>query len=79
MIQRTVKLPRPLQLQVDNSISAAAMWRNLLMGSKAERGVDLVRLRDLMHSEVKNLMTRKEMGRLSVGPRKSTWEEIGVA
>ncbi|KZT56176.1 hypothetical protein CALCODRAFT_436163 [Calocera cornea HHB12733] len=66
LVQKMVRLHRPLQLLCDNSVAAAAIWRNILMGSKPERQVDLERLRDLVSSEVKNLRTRKDMGRLSI-------------
>ena len=51
------------------------------MGSRAERPVDLVRLRDLIHTEVKNLRQRKEQGKLSISatPRPNwTWDEVGA-
>lgn len=38
------------------------------MGSRAERSLDLERLRDLINTEVKNLKQRKAMGKLSVMP-----------
>ncbi|CAE6417026.1 unnamed protein product [Rhizoctonia solani] len=66
LVQKMVRINRPLQLLVDCSVAAAAIWRNLLMGSKAERSVDLERLRDLISTEVKSLKQRKEMGRLTV-------------
>lgn len=65
-----VRISRPLQLLADCSVAAAAIWRNLLMGSKAERSVDLERLRDLISTEVKSLKQRKEMGRLTVSSGK---------
>jgi hypothetical protein len=64
--QRILKINRPLQLLVDNSVGAAGIWRNLLMGTKPERLVELDRLRDLVSQEVKTLRQRKEMGKLSV-------------
>jgi hypothetical protein len=66
MIQKLVRLHRPMQLPIDNSVAAAGIWRNLLMGSKAERSLDLERLRDLINQEVKNLRQRKQLGKLSV-------------
>jgi len=48
------------------------------MGSRAERSLDLERLRDLINTEVKNLRQRKIQGKLSLSsavPPK--WEEIG--
>ena len=38
------------------------------MGSRAERSLDLERLRDLINTEVKNLKQRKQMGKLSISP-----------
>ncbi|KAG9086421.1 hypothetical protein FRC06_003094 [Ceratobasidium sp. 370] len=73
LVQKMVRINRPMQLLVDCSVAAAAIWRNLLMGSKAERSVDLERLRDLVSTEVKSLKQRKEMGRLTVS--NSKWEE----
>ncbi|KAL5523853.1 hypothetical protein ACEPAG_8026 [Sanghuangporus baumii] len=66
LMQKMVRLHRPMQLSIDNSVAAAGIWRNLLMGSRAERPVDLERLRDLINTEVKNLRQRKEQGKLSV-------------
>ncbi|QRV82591.1 cellulosome anchoring protein, cohesin region [Ceratobasidium sp. AG-Ba] len=73
LVQKMVRINRPMQLLVDCSVAAAAIWRNLLMGSKAERSVDLERLRDLINTEVKSLKQRKEMGRLTVSNNK--WDE----
>ncbi|KAG9105553.1 hypothetical protein FRC07_009198 [Ceratobasidium sp. 392] len=73
LVQKMVRINRPMQLLVDCSVAAAAIWRNLLMGSKAERSVDLERLRDLVSTEVKSLKQRKEMGRLTVS--NSKWDE----
>lgn len=66
VMQRMIRLHRPLQLQVDNSVAAAAIWRNLIMGSKADRLVDLERLRDLIRQEVKGIKSKKEQGKLSL-------------
>lgn len=79
LMQKMVRLHRPLQLAIDNSVAAAGIWRNLLMGSRAERPVDLERLRDLINTEVKNLRQRKEQGKLSVSAamRQNFWEEMG--
>jgi hypothetical protein len=77
LVQKMVRLHRPMQLLVDNSVAAAAIWRNLLMGSKAERSVDLVRLRELVSTEVKALKQRKDLGRLSIGVGKADWENLG--
>lgn len=76
--QKMVRLHRPMQLPIDNSVSAAGIWRNILMGSRAERSLDLERLRDLINTEVKNLKQRKMMGKLSVTPvatgRAAAWD-----
>lgn len=53
-------------LGVDNSVAAGGIWRNILMGSRAERSLDLQRLRDLINTEVKNLRQRKVQGKLSL-------------
>ncbi|CUA77213.1 hypothetical protein RSOLAG22IIIB_12617 [Rhizoctonia solani] len=66
LVQKMVRINRPLQLSTDCSVAAAAIWRNVIMGSKAERIVDLERLRDLISTEVKSLKNRKEMGRLTI-------------
>jgi len=76
LMQKMVRLHRPLQLGIDNSVAAAGIWRNLLMGSRAERSVDLERLRDLINTEVKNLRQRKQMGKLSIGQPKPNWEDM---
>lgn len=46
------------------------------MGSRAERSLDLERLRDLINTEVKNLRQRKSMGKLSIGSLKPNWEDM---
>ncbi|CAG7854225.1 SubName: Full=Uncharacterized protein {ECO:0000313/EMBL:CCA67536.1} [Serendipita indica DSM 11827] len=71
VVQRMIRLHRPLQLQVDNSVAAAAIWRNLIMGSKADRLVDLERLRDLIRQEVKGIRQKKEQGKLSLSLSRS--------
>jgi hypothetical protein len=72
MSQRIDRLHRPLQPDTDNSVAAAGIWRNLIMGSRAERSVDLERVRDLINTEVKNLRLRKLVGKLSIAP---IWED----
>lgn len=71
-----VRLHRPAQLPIDNSVAAAGIWRNILMGSRGERSLDLERLRDLINTEVKNLRQRKILGRLAIPmPRQDlNWE-----
>lgn len=79
LTQKMVRLHRPMQLSIDNSVAAAGIWRNLLMGSRAERPVDLERLRDLINTEVKNLRQRKEQGKLSVAAQirqNWNWDEM---
>ncbi|CCM05715.1 uncharacterized protein FIBRA_07947 [Fibroporia radiculosa] len=76
LMQKMVRLHRPMQLGIDNSVAAAGIWRNLLMGSRAERSLDLERLRDLINTEVKNLRQRKQMGKLFIGPPKPNWEDM---
>lgn len=79
-MQKMVRLHRPNQLDTDNAVAAAGIWRNLLMGSRAERPVDLERLRDLIQTEVKNLRQRKEQGKLSVAAANRqnwNWQELG--
>ena len=50
LMQKMVRLHRPMQLPIENSVAAAGIWRNLLMGSRAERSLDLERLRDAPHA-----------------------------
>ena len=76
LVQKMVRLHRPLQLPVDNSITAAGIWRNVLMGSRADRSADLERLRDLINKEVKNLKQRKQLGKLSIGAPTLAWEDM---
>ncbi|KZV82511.1 hypothetical protein EXIGLDRAFT_626913 [Exidia glandulosa HHB12029] len=76
LYQNHVRMPRPLQYIIDNSVAAAAIWRNLLMSAKAERAIDLERLRDLVNMEVRNLRQRKEMGKLTAHIIPQTWEQI---
>lgn len=46
------------------------------MGSRAERSLDLERLRDLINTEVKNLRQRKQMGKLSIGSPRHEWGDM---
>lgn len=71
-----VRLHRPMQLPIDNSVAAAGIWRNLLMGSRAERSLDLERLRDLINQEVRNLRQRKHLGKLSIATSKTSYEDM---
>ena len=78
LMQKMVRLHRPMQLPIENSVAAAGIWRNLLMGSRAERSLDLERLRDLINQEVKNLRQRKILGKLSItSPQaRPNWEGL---
>ncbi|KJA20070.1 hypothetical protein HYPSUDRAFT_838373 [Hypholoma sublateritium FD-334 SS-4] len=76
LVQKMVRLHRPMQPPIDNSVAAAGIWRNVLMGSRAERSVDLERLRDLINTEVKNLKQRKHLGKLSIGVTRPAWEDM---
>jgi hypothetical protein len=76
LVQKMVRLHRPMQAPIDNSVAAAGIWRNVLMGSRAERSVDLERLRDLINTEVKNLKQRKQLGKLSIGAPRPAWEDM---
>ncbi|KAJ3991676.1 hypothetical protein F5050DRAFT_1715890 [Lentinula boryana] len=58
LMQKIKRLHRLMQLPIDNSVSAGGIWRNILMGSRAEQSLDLDCLRDLINTEVKNLRQR---------------------
>lgn len=77
LVQKMIRLHRPMQLGIDNSVAAAGIWRNLLMGSRAERSLDLERLRDLINTEVKNLRQRKQLGKLSIAVRPN-WDQLAA-
>ncbi|KAK7057210.1 hypothetical protein R3P38DRAFT_2839970 [Favolaschia claudopus] len=74
LMQKMVRLHRPLQLGIDNSVAACGLWRNVLMGSRPERSLDLERLRDLINTEVKNLREKKRIGKLSIGAPRPVWD-----
>ncbi|KAL4074059.1 hypothetical protein J3A83DRAFT_4371343 [Scleroderma citrinum] len=76
LMQKMVRLHRPMQLNIDNSVAAAGIWRNVLMGSRAERSLDLERLRDLINTEVKNLRQRKLQGKLSISSPKAHYDDM---
>ncbi|KAL0581315.1 hypothetical protein V5O48_000691 [Marasmius crinis-equi] len=76
LMQKMVRLHRPMQLPIDNSVAAGGIWRNILMGSRAERSLDLERLRDLINTEVKNLRQRKQTGKLSINAPRPAWEDM---
>lgn len=65
-MQKIVRLHRPLQRAKDNSLAAAGIWRNLLLGSRGERELDLIRLRDLINTEIMAIFQRKLFGKLSI-------------
>lgn len=67
LYQKMIRVYRPLQLSVDNAVAATGIWRNILMGSRPERTVDLERLRELINMDVNHLKRRKQLGMLSVG------------
>jgi hypothetical protein len=46
------------------------------MGSRAERSLDLERLRDLINQEVRNLRQRKHLGKLSIATSKTSYEDM---
>ena len=66
----------PGSIVPSNSVAAAGIWRNLLLGPRAERSVDLERLRELIYTEVKNLRQRELMDKLTVGQPKSGWDDM---
>ena len=70
-MQKIVRLHRPLQLWIDNSVTVPGIWRNLLMGPRAERGIDLECL--LIHTDVKNL---RLMGKLTIVPLKCCRDDM---
>ncbi|KAI6169313.1 hypothetical protein EDD17DRAFT_1783363 [Pisolithus thermaeus] len=76
LMQKMVRLHRPMQLNIDNSVAAAGIWRNVLMGSRAERSLDLERLRDLINTEVRNLRQRKLQGKLSISSPKAHYDDV---
>lgn len=76
LMQKMVRLHRPMQLNIDNSVAAAGIWRNVLMGSRAERSLDLERLRDLINTEVRNLRQRKLQGKLSISSPKAHYDDM---
>ena len=46
------------------------------MESRAGRSVALERLRELIHTEVKNLRQRRLMGKLTIVPQNSGWDDM---
>ncbi|KAF5346969.1 hypothetical protein D9758_010124 [Tetrapyrgos nigripes] len=49
---KPIHLRRPMQLGVEDSVAAAGIWHNILLGFPAEHSVNLERLRDLIRTEV---------------------------
>ena len=70
-----VPLHRPLQLVIDNSVAAAGIGRNLLMGLSADHCFSLEALRDLIGSEVRHLRQRKLTDKLSIRRSKRRLDE----
>ncbi|OCF35676.1 hypothetical protein I316_02731 [Kwoniella heveanensis BCC8398] len=66
--QRIVNERRPPEHRHDNSLYAANVARNLLLGYRPERPQDLTKLRELVWAEVKRLLGKKRHGRLVVEP-----------
>ncbi|WVQ93108.1 hypothetical protein IAU59_000172 [Kwoniella sp. CBS 9459] len=69
--QRIVNERRPPEHRHDNSLYAANIARNLLVGYRPERPQDLTKLRELVWAEVKRLLGKKRHGRLVVEPDSS--------
>ncbi|WVF65435.1 hypothetical protein IAT40_000162 [Kwoniella sp. CBS 6097] len=69
--QRIVNERRPPEHRHDNSLYAANIARNLLLGYRPERPQDLTKLRELVWAEVKRLLGKKRHGRLVVEPESS--------
>lgn len=76
LMQKMVRLHRPLQSPIDNSVAAAGIFRNVLLGSRAERSLDLERLRDLINTEVRNIRQRKAMGKMTISGPRSPWMDM---
>ena len=74
LVQKMVCFHRALQVPIDNSVAAAGIWQNMLMGSRVECSVNLERLQDLVNMEVKSLKQRKQLGKLSIGAPRPVWE-----
>ena len=76
LVQKMVCLHQPLQVPIDNSVTAAGIWQNVLMEWRVEHSVDLERLRDLVNTEVKSLKQRKQLGKLLIGVPRPVWEDM---
>ncbi|WVW79485.1 hypothetical protein I302_101454 [Kwoniella bestiolae CBS 10118] len=66
--QRIINERRPPEHRHDNSLYAANISRNLLLGYRPERQQDLTKLRELVWAEVKRLLGKKRHGKLVVEP-----------
>ncbi|KAF5346970.1 hypothetical protein D9758_010125 [Tetrapyrgos nigripes] len=55
---KLVHARQSMQLAVDNSVAAAGVWYNIIMGLPVEHSVDLERLRDVIGTEVRSLRQR---------------------
>ncbi|WVO15544.1 hypothetical protein L204_103204 [Cryptococcus depauperatus] len=66
--QRIINEHRPPEYKHDNSLYAANISRNLLLGYRPERQYDLVKQREIIWAEVKRLLNKKRNGRLVVEP-----------
>ena len=58
LMQKVIWMHRPVHL-MDNSVAAAGVWHNILVGTRAEHCVDL-------KVDVQHLRLRKQMGKLSI-------------
>ncbi|KAK6906142.1 hypothetical protein I203_100126 [Kwoniella mangroviensis CBS 8507] len=67
--QRIINERRPPEHRHDNSLYAANISRNLLLGYRPERQQDLTKLRELVWAEVKRLLGKKRHGKLVVEPQ----------
>ena len=75
-MQKMVRLHRPLQAPIDNSVAAAGIFRNVLLGSRPERSLDLERLRDLINTEARNVRQRKAMGKMTISQPRTPWLDM---
>ena len=76
LVQKIVRLHRPLQLGINNSVAAAGIGRNLLMGLRADHCFNLEALRDLINSEVGHLRRRKLADKPSVRRSKPKLDDM---
>lgn len=64
--QRVETFRQPIERRMDNSLIAANIARNLLMGYRPEREGETIKMRELIWTEVKRLLQKKRSGRLVV-------------